>query len=271
LALAWWIATRVCKGLGMCERVDADHRFDRQHGYRSCERRTTRETECLGEYLSVLLEQDSAVSAVVVLDVRDVGTVVDVVRVRKSGHRKGDHTTQDSARQGPDWTTTVHEVEHGPAQSPCQPSTRWVAGSMPIFHYSAQRFCHRSVSDHSSLRGVMKLGRAVGLIAVSCLLGAGFWHLDLVDSRPKQDEVVTESPTELWLRFNQTPDLEQSGISLSGPGGAVELDSVTLADSVSLSSKVVGALEAGEYTVSWRAAPLDDHAVRGRYHFTVEQ
>jgi len=117
----------------------------------------------------------------------------------------------------------------------------------------------------------MKLGSVVGLIAASCMLGAGYWHLDLVDSRPKADQVVTESPTEIWLRFNQAPDLAQSGISLMGPGGAERLEDVALADSVSLSSKVVDALEPGEYTVSWRAAPHDDHAVRGRYRFTVER
>jgi methionine-rich copper-binding protein CopC len=117
----------------------------------------------------------------------------------------------------------------------------------------------------------MKLGGAVGLIAASfLLLGAGYLHLELVDSRPKEDEVVTEPPVEIWLRFSQPPDVEQSGISVRGPGGAVGLDEVTLADSLSLAAKILDSLESGEYTVSWRAAPHDDHAVRGRYNFTVE-
>jgi methionine-rich copper-binding protein CopC len=117
----------------------------------------------------------------------------------------------------------------------------------------------------------MKLARAVRLIAVTFLLaGAGYWHLTLVDSRPKEDEVVTESPAEIWLRFNEPPDVEQSGISVRGSGGAVRLDEVMLADSLSLSAKILDSLESGEYTVSWLAAPHDDHAIRGRYKFTVE-
>lgn len=117
----------------------------------------------------------------------------------------------------------------------------------------------------------MKLRGAVGLIAVSLLLsGASYLHLELVDSRPKEDEVVTEPPVEIWLRFSQPPDVQQSGISVSGPGGAVRLDNVTLADSLSLSAKIFDSLESGEYTVSWRAAPHHDHAVRGRYRFNVE-
>lgn len=117
----------------------------------------------------------------------------------------------------------------------------------------------------------MKLGRAGVVIVVSFLLsGAAYWHLDLTDSRPKQDEVLAESPPEIWLQFNQAPDLAQSGISLGGPGGAVRLEKVVLADSVSLSARILDPLAPGEYTVSWRAAPHDDHGIRGRYGFTVE-
>lgn len=117
----------------------------------------------------------------------------------------------------------------------------------------------------------MKPGRAVGLIAVTLMLvGAGYWHLTLVDSRPKEDAVVAESPAEIWLRFNQAPDLEQCGISVRGAGGTVRLEAVELADSMALSAKVIDTLEPGEYTVSWLAAPHDDHGVRGRYKFTVE-
>ena len=50
----------------------------------------------------------------------------------------------------------------------------------------------------------------------------------------------------------------------------VGLDAVALVDSVSISAKVLGAMAAGEYTVSWRAAPHDDHGARGRFTFIVE-
>ena len=117
----------------------------------------------------------------------------------------------------------------------------------------------------------MKPHRALWLIAVSCLLtGAGYWHIDLTDSRPQEDEVLSASPSEIWLRFSVAPDLEQSGIALLGTSGMIQLDEVALADSVSISAKVTGAMEPGEYIVSWRAAPHDDHGTRGRFKFKVE-
>ncbi len=117
----------------------------------------------------------------------------------------------------------------------------------------------------------MKLGRFAGLIALSCILsGAGYWHLELTDSRPGQDAVITEPPTEIWLQFDKAPDLEQSGIALLGTSGMVRLEEVTLADSMSISAKVIGALEPGDYIASWRAAPIGDHGIRGRYEFTFE-
>ena len=116
----------------------------------------------------------------------------------------------------------------------------------------------------------MNRGRSLAGIAVGVVvLGAGSMHLDLIDSRPKQDEVVAEPPTEIWLRFNAPPDVQQSGISLRGPGGGVRLDTVRLADSLSLSARILDPLRPGDYTVAWLAAPHDDHGIRGRYRFTV--
>ena len=117
----------------------------------------------------------------------------------------------------------------------------------------------------------MKRGRILGLTAVTCLLlGSGYWHIDLTDSRPAEDEVLTAPPTEIWLRFSVAPDLEQSGIALLGTSGMVQLEEVTLIDSVSVSAKIVGTMAAGDYIVSWRAAPHNDHGSRGRFKFKVE-
>ena len=117
----------------------------------------------------------------------------------------------------------------------------------------------------------MKPGTTIGLIATSCLLiGAAYWHIDLTDSRPQEDEILNVAPSEIWLRFSVPPDLEQTGIALLGTSGMVELEDVALVDSVSISAKVVGAMAAGEYIVSWRAAPHDDHGTRGRFEFKVE-
>ena len=117
----------------------------------------------------------------------------------------------------------------------------------------------------------MRLGKVVLPFAMSCfLMGASYWHLELVDSRPKQDEVVNQAPSEVWLRFDKAVDLEHCGIALLGSSGMVTLEDVVLVDSTSVSAKIVGALEPGDYIVSWRAAPIGDHGIRGRYEFTFE-
>jgi len=116
----------------------------------------------------------------------------------------------------------------------------------------------------------MKLGLTVGLLVVStALVGASSFHLTLIDSKPREDAVVAESPSEIWLRFNEALDVTKCGIGVRGPNGAVELTKVTLTDSVSMSAKILAPLAPGEYTVSWLGTPLNDHAVRGRYKFTV--
>jgi hypothetical protein len=66
------------------------------------------------------------------------------------------------------------------------------------------------------------------------------------------------------------PILDHRGIALLGTSGMVELEEVALVDSLSISAKAVGAMEPGEYIISWRAAPHDDHGSRGRVKFTVE-
>ena len=116
----------------------------------------------------------------------------------------------------------------------------------------------------------MRLGLPIGLVAASAVLvGASSFHLTLIDSKPKEDAVVAESPSEIWLRFNEALDVTKCGIGVRGPNGTVELGKVTLTDSVSMSAKISAPLPPGEYTVSWLGTPLEDHAVRGRYKFTV--
>jgi methionine-rich copper-binding protein CopC len=95
-------------------------------------------------------------------------------------------------------------------------------------------------------------------------------HLELVDSYPKEEQVLTESPAEIWLRFSVAPDMEQTSFSVRGPDGSVELGTIAVGDaSEVIRATVTGELGAGEYTLSWVGAPPDDHAVRGRYTFTV--
>ena len=41
-------------------------------------------------------------------------------------------------------------------------------------------------------------------------------------------------------------------------------------DTLAIVAPVTGALKAGEYSVSWKTAGKDGHAVRGKYKFSVK-
>jgi methionine-rich copper-binding protein CopC len=108
---------------------------------------------------------------------------------------------------------------------------------------------------------------------IAGLLGAWtLFHIELEDSFPKADQALDTAPTEIWLKFTTEPDTAESTFSVRGPEGAVALGAIMVdpeKDSSVLHAAVEGAVPAGSYTVSWVAAPLGDHAVRGRFNFTV--
>lgn len=117
-AILWWITAPMYEGPNKSGGLIARGRLAQRQCHRSCNRR---EIEDLAEQPLVLVEQDRTVPTVVVLDVSDVGTVVGVVRHRNTGRRKGDHTAQNNARQGPNWTAAIHRMQDRQASAPCQP------------------------------------------------------------------------------------------------------------------------------------------------------
>ena len=96
-------------------------------------------------------------------------------------------------------------------------------------------------------------------------------HLDLAESHPAADETLAEPPTNVWLAFTEVPDPERSTFRIQGPDGTVALSDVTPGeDAKVLEAEVEGPMPPGIYTVEWTAAPMDDHAVRGRFDFFVD-
>ncbi len=117
------------------------------------------------------------------------------------------------------------------------------------------------------------MNRTLSLVAIASLLTAattGDFHIELVKSVPTASEVLTTPPTELVLTFSTELDYERSAVTLRGPAGSVELSEPrSTEDKKVLSVEIDAELADGSYTVSWTAAPLDDHNGRGRYEFTV--
>jgi len=95
-------------------------------------------------------------------------------------------------------------------------------------------------------------------------------HLTLVESSPKAGAVLTTSPAEVVLKFNERLDATRRAITIRGPAGAVAVGPVrSVADTLAFAASIPAALPAGEYTVSWLAAAPDHAAIRGRFTFKV--
>lgn len=96
-------------------------------------------------------------------------------------------------------------------------------------------------------------------------------HLRLTKSQPAKDTLLASPPSEIRLWFSETPTLALSRVTLAGPGGNIELGKVTRDpdDSTLLVAKVVPELVGGNYSIAWRTASADGHAIRGTLPFSV--
>ena len=114
------------------------------------------------------------------------------------------------------------------------------------------------------------LAGAFAVTASAVLVAWTAFHLELTDSHPKAGQTMVEAPAEIWLRFSVVPDTARSSFSVRGPEGNVALGDIAPGASPEvLRAPVAGPMPAGTYTVSWVGAPMDDHAVRGRFTFTI--
>ena len=117
----------------------------------------------------------------------------------------------------------------------------------------------------------MALPRRLLALAALPLVFAGWTvlHIEVDAAYPAVDSTTT-APDSIWIDFSTTPDPDRSSFSIRGPDGAVQLGEIRIGeDPEFMHARVEGAMPDGTYTVSWIAAPMDDHTVRGRYEFTV--
>ena|SRR5688572_18813800 len=119
------------------------------------------------------------------------------------------------------------------------------------------------------LRTMLVSATATALLAGS----AAAWHNHLTKSIPAKDEQVAASPASVRLWFAEKPVPAFTSITL------LKADSSKVAigkarpteDSLSVAADVSEPLPAGKYTVSWRTAGDDGHAIRGKFSFSVSQ
>jgi copper resistance protein C len=117
------------------------------------------------------------------------------------------------------------------------------------------------------------------LMIVSTLIAGEFFaticyaHPKLTAADPPADAVVSNSPKEIKLTFNEGLTAKFSGIELKDQRGQqVNTGAATIdpADKKQLVIPISAPLTEGTYTIIWHAVGADTHRVQGRFSFTVK-
>lgn len=121
--------------------------------------------------------------------------------------------------------------------------------------------------------------RTISIILVTMIAGAlgitaANAHPKLVKSEPAADAVVSPSPKELTLSFNEelVPKFSSADVK-DEKGQKVEIGAAASdpADKKRMIVQLPKPLGAGKYTVEWHVVAADTHRVQGSYAFTVKQ
>ena len=98
------------------------------------------------------------------------------------------------------------------------------------------------------------------------------FHNHLTKSSPADQEELATAPDSVRLWFAERPEVGFSSITLYRADQTKVTVSKARAtdDTLSIAFAIQEPLGAGSYTVAWRTAGKDGHAVRGKYGFTVK-
>jgi methionine-rich copper-binding protein CopC len=116
------------------------------------------------------------------------------------------------------------------------------------------------------MRRLAALGAVLGLVLTSGLAVA---HSLLLESAPAANSVVSASPRELRLRFNNRIEKRLSRIRLVDERGEARDLAIATDGAADWLSATVPAMTPGRYRVEWQVLSTDGHVVTGRYSFTV--
>jgi len=95
-------------------------------------------------------------------------------------------------------------------------------------------------------------------------------HFSLVRAVPAQDQTLEAAPVRLQLWFSQAPAAAVSQITLKRGTADVALGkTVVISKDKSLYADPAKPLEAGAYTLTWRAAGDDGHVMSGDVKFSI--
>ena len=115
-------------------------------------------------------------------------------------------------------------------------------------------------------------------LAAGLLLGAGalcapnpaIAHALVFESSPRANEVVTASPSRIFLRFNSRIEKGLSSVTVTGPAGRpIPLPVAAPDRSPDRLVVPVPPLPPGTYLVRWKVLSADGHVTEGAFRFTV--
>jgi len=105
---------------------------------------------------------------------------------------------------------------------------------------------------------------------VLAIAGSASSHSLLLESSPGAGSVLTGTPRELSLRFNNRIEKKLSTIRLRDEQGAVRPATVLVANGpADWVTATVDALPPGAWRVEWRVLSTDGHVVSGSFSFRV--
>lgn len=115
---------------------------------------------------------------------------------------------------------------------------------------------------------------AAGLLLVApvlCAPNPAIAHALVFESSPRANEVVTASPSRIFLRFNSRIEKGLSGVTVTGP--ARRPIPLPVAGAPEGSPDRLGVpvppLPSGTYLVRWKVLSADGHVTEGAFRFTV--
>lgn len=115
------------------------------------------------------------------------------------------------------------------------------------------------------------MARSIAAILLLTTLPAlALAHAKLARSQPKSRETLSQPPKliELWFTEALEPGLNTIEVK-DQQGNRVDRGQVTLAEENKKAQVELGELKPGVYTVVWKSLSADQHAIRGRFTFTV--
>ena len=111
------------------------------------------------------------------------------------------------------------------------------------------------------------------ILAVVLLIGMPTFvlaHAKLIRSQPKAKEVLSQPPKLIELWFNEALEPGLNTIEVKDQqGNRVDRGQVTLSEENKKAQIELGELKPGVYTVVWKSLSADQHAIRGRFSFSV--